>query len=141
MTQLASDDEIELRKFKMFAENVATTDKAIELCKKFLKHKGWDIDDIIKKSLVRDLEPVKVEKHYVGLKDLIRCQAYVAIDDMNYLQNLSPVEIESRARQMVVDKITYEIVKNDAFRFEKIYDPVVAQHKLYGNLYIYKDNR
>jgi hypothetical protein len=82
---IASEDDIQLRKFKMFAENIETTEKAVELCKKFLKHKGWDVDDIIKKSLVRDLEPPKIEKHYVGLKDLIQCQANIVLDDMNLM--------------------------------------------------------
>lgn len=131
---IVGDAEVEMKKFKMFAEKADSEAKIMELCKKYLKHKGVDVD----KGFADHFKPLEPQKIYVGMKDIISVHGQHTVDgwDMSALQSSEQM---IHARKYVVDKILYEIVKNDMILFESYKDISTYQTIVRGKLNVWKD--
>lgn len=131
---IVDDKEVEIKKFKMFAENVDSEQKIIELCKKYLKHKGIDIDT----PLVNHFKPQEPQKIYVGMNDIVSVCGQVTVDgwDMSPLQTSDEM---IHARKYVIDKILYEIVQHDMILFDTYKDMPNYQTIVRGKLNVWKE--
>jgi hypothetical protein len=131
---IVNDAEVEIKKFKMFAEKADSEAKIMELCKKYLKHKGVDVD----RGFADHFKPQEPQKIYVGMKDIISVHGQHTVDgwDMSALQSSEQM---IHARKYVIDKILYEIVKNDMILFETYKDMPAYQTIVRGKLNVWKD--
>ena len=133
---IVEDVDIEIKKFKMYAERADSESKIIDLCKKYLKHKGVDTDA----SFVNLFEPKEPQKIYVGMKDIVSVHGRITVDgcDMSALQTSEQM---IHARKYVIDKILYEIVKNDMIEFNTYKDMPKYQTIVQGKLNVWKEPR
>ena len=133
---IVEDVDIEIKKFKMYAERADSESKIIDLCKKYLKHKGIDTDA----PLVNHFKPQGPQKIYVGMKDIVSVHGQHTVDgcDMSALQT---GEKMIYARKYVIDKILYEIVKNDMIEFNTYKDMPTYQTIVQGKLNVWKEPR
>ena len=133
---IVEDVDIEIKKFKMFAEKADSESKIIDLCKKYLKHKGIDTDA----PLVNHFKPREPERIYVGMKDIVSVHGRVTVDgwDMSAMQTSDQM---MQARKYVIDEILYEIVKNDMIEFNTYKDMPTYQTIVQGKLNVWKEPR
>lgn len=131
---IVDDAEVEIKKFKMFAEKADSEAKIMELCKKYLKHKGIDVD----RGFADHFKPQEPQKIYVGMKDIISVNAQTRVDgwDMSTRQTSDEVMY---ARKYITDQITYQLVKNDMILFETYKDMPTYQTVVHGKLNVWKD--
>ena len=141
---IVEDVDIEIKKFKMYAEKADSEKKIVDLCKKYLKHKGIDvdgtIDEAMKSALAAATQPPKVEQRYVGIPDLIRCQAKVVIDD-RHDHGANAFDYRMHLKKQLAELIMHEVIKSDAIVFEQAKDPANWQDVIYASLSIYRDPR
>ena len=131
---IVEDVDIEIKKFKMFAEKADSESKIIDLCKKYLKHKGIDTDA----PLVNHFKPQEPLKIYIGIKDIISVHGQHIVDgwDMSALQTSEQM---IHAKKYVIDKILYEIVQNDMILFDTYKDMARYQTIVKGKLNVWKE--
>lgn len=115
MTSLISDSELEIRKFKMFADKVDTEAKVIDLCKKYLKHKGIDVDQMTTDWANKKLEQPKIEKHYIGPGNNI--YKTIKIDRRDLLQGYPP-EIIADAKIKVAQHLLRDLIDEGYLKFD-----------------------
>ena len=131
---IVEDVDIEIRKFKMFAENADSEAKIMELCKKYLKHKGVDVD----KGFSDYFKPQEPQKIYVGMKDIISVNAQTRVDDWDMSIRKTSNGI-MYARKYIVDEITHQLVQNDMILFETYKDMPASQTIIHGKLNVWKE--
>ena len=136
---IIDESEVEIKKFKMFAENANTEKQVIDLCKKYLKHKGIDID--VNAAYAEMFKPKEPEKIYVGLTDIIRVQGQVSLDEYSFRDPTHEMDCMIHARKHIVENITHELVKSDMIEFVSFKDIARYQTVVRGNLNVYKDSR
>jgi len=137
---IVPESEVEIKKFKMFAEKADSEQKIIELCKKYLKHKGIDVDEAFDKMAVMQSVPAQVQKIYVGQGDLKHVHARMMIDEMVH-PTLSKIEMGVLLRKELAQRITYELMKGEHIKFEEQYDPSFGSMYLHAALKVYDDRR
>lgn len=116
--------EVEIQKFKMFAERVNTEDQAINLCKKYLKHKGIDLN-----PTMIPIAPPVVQKIYMN-KDDVEFMRHQVVLDRFHIEGLSPSEkmqMQSQLHKEIADHLVYEMLKRDLVRLETYEDLCRAQ--------------
>ena len=111
---MISDSEIEVRKFKMYADKVDTEAKVVDLCKKFLKYKGIDVDKITDEWAIKSLEPPKVEKHYIGPGNKIYRMVKI---DRRELQQGYPPEILADAKARAAHQLLRDLLAEGYMKF------------------------
>ena len=133
---IVEDVDIEIKKFKMFAEKADSESKIIDLCKKYLKHKGIDTDA----PLVNHFKPQEPQKIYVGMKDIVSVHGQYTVDgcDMSALQT---GEKMIYARKYVVDQITHQLILDDLILFDTYKDMPTYQTIDQGKLNVWKEPR
>jgi hypothetical protein len=133
---IVEDVDIEIKKFKMFAEKADSESKIIDLCKKYLKHKGIDTDA----PLVNHFKPQEPQKIYVGMKDIVSVHGQYTVDgcDMSALQT---GEKMIYARKYVVDQITHQLILDDLILFDTYKDMPTYQTIVQGKLNVWKEPR
>jgi len=131
---IVEDNVLETKKFQMYAEKADTEIKRIELCKKYLKAKGIDTDA----PLVNHFKPQEPKKIYVGMNDIIPLNAEMRVDGWDMSARQTSDEM-IHARKYVIDKILYEIVREDMIRFETYKDMPTYQTIIRGKLNVWKE--
>ena len=121
-----------IKKFKMFAEKADTEQKIIDLCKKYLKHKGIDTDA----PLVNHFKPQEPKIIHVGINDITSVYGQISVDGFDVSDY---GEKMAHSRKYVIDKILYEIVKNDMILFETYKDMPNYQTIIRGKLNVWKE--
>jgi len=141
---IVDDSEVAVKKFKMFAEKVDSEAKVVELCKKYLKHKGIDIDalnnTVSKVLLEQQTAPAKVETVYVNPNDL-HILKYGSTIDNGQLDRLDPAmkqQMIADTKRRMVDNMIYELVQKDLVKFESYQDYACDQMRIYGYLKVWK---
>jgi len=105
---IVDENEVAVKKFKMFAEKAKNERDVINLCRKYLKHKGIDIDS----SLESHFAPKMPEKIYVGAKDILRVQGQFILDGYDMSKNTTSQDV-AYAQKYVIDNIVHELVKGN----------------------------
>jgi hypothetical protein len=131
---IVEDSEVEIKKFKMYAEKADSEAKIIDLCKKYLKHKGIDTDA----ALVNHFKPREPERIYVGMTDIIKINAETIVDGVDRSARQSSEEF-MYARKSVIDKIVYDIVRSDLIKFNSYEKMDTWQTIVHGRLNVWKD--
>lgn len=136
---IVDDVDVEIQKFKMFAEKADSEAKVIELCKKYLKHKGIDVDHAAaaRDYLASQIVPPTIEKQYVGLRDLNKLEATVSID-WDRLEDGGP-EIRIQYQKRLIDQLVHELVKADAIKFHEYKNFSSYQQVMMAQLFVYRD--
>ena len=131
---IVEDSEVEIKKFKMYAEKADSEAKIVDLCKKYLKHKGIDTDA----PLVNHFKPREPERIYVGMTDIIKINAETVFDgfDRSFRQTSEDMMY---ARKNIVDQIVYDIIRNDLVKFNTYEKMDTRQTIVHGRLNVWKD--
>ncbi len=136
---MIDESEVKIRKFKMFADKATTETQLVDLCKKYLKHKGIDAEVSKNVSLEELLKPPKIETHYVGIPDLTSVHGMYTIDRMNILSATEEKQVQTYARKCVTENIMHELVRNDVIKFEILKDHSCDHITVRGKLLVYKE--
>lgn len=130
---IVDDKEIEIKKFKMFAENVNSEQKIIELCKKYLKHKGIDIDT---NAFVPPPPPQQI---FINKEDVEFISYKMKIDDNMFFQNtMARMEMEAAIRKNIVESIMHELVMRNLIKFDTLKDHMNCQTMVNGKIGIWR---
>lgn len=129
---IVEEKEVEIKKFKMFAEKADSEKQIIDLCKKYLKHKGIDTDS----PLVNHFKPQEPRIIHVGMNDIVSVYGQVSVDGLD-VPDYGEKMLHSR--KYVIDKIVYELVSNDMILFETYKDMPNYQTILRGKLNVWKE--
>ena len=129
---IVDETEVEIKKFKMFAEKANSEKQIIDLCKKYLKHKGIDTDA----PLVNHFKPQEPKIIHVGINDITSVYGQISVDGFDVSDY---GEKMTHSRKYVIDKILYEIVKNDMILFETYKDMPNYQTIIRGKLNVWKE--
>lgn len=140
---IVEDREVEIKKFKMFADKVNTEAQIVDLCKKYLKHKGIDVDNAaaMNAALASQIAPPRIETRYVGAGDLIEAHGQYAIDDYSIRSIADDVEAQVQAKKYIMQNIMQEVVRTDTVKFDQYKDYNRAQLIVRGSLLVYKGYR
>lgn len=139
---MIDQNDVETRKFQMYAEKALTEARRIELCQKYLQSKGIKtVETSEAEALLARIAPPQIEKHYVGLPDLRRMESRYVIDDQNIHPTSSTNTAYIHARETIVKSITHELVRNDMITFDQFYDYYRAQTIIVGSLMVYKEKK
>ena len=131
---IVEDSEIEIRKFKMGVENADSDKKIVDLCKKYLKYKGIDTDA----GFADHFKPREPERIYVGMTDIIKINAQTIVDGVDRSSRQSSEEF-MYARKSVIDKIVYDIIRNDLIKFSTYENMDTWQTFVHGRLNVWKE--
>jgi len=131
---IVEDSEVEIKKFKMYAEKADSEAKIVDLCKKYLKHKGIDTDA----PLVNHFKPREPERIYVGMTDIIKINAETIVDGVDRSARQTSEDM-MYARKSVIDKIVYDIIRNDLIKFNMYGKMDTWQTIVHGRLNVWKD--
>ena len=131
---IVEDGEVEIKKFKMYAEKADSEAKIIDLCKKYLKHKGIDTDS----APVNHFKPREPERIYVGMTDIIKINAETVVDGVDRSARQTSDQM-MYARKSVIDKIVYDIIRNDLIKFNMYEKMDTWQTIVHGRLNVWKD--
>jgi hypothetical protein len=131
---IVEDSEVEIKKFKMYAEKADSEAKIVDLCKKYLKHKGIDTDA----TLVNHFKPREPERIYVGMTDIIKINAETVVDGVDRSARQTSEDM-MYARKSVIDKIVYDIIRNDLIKFNMYEKMDTWQTIVHGRLNVWKD--
>ena len=135
MTSLISDSELEIRKFKMFADKVDTEAKVIDLCKKYLKHKGIDVDQMTTDWANKKLELPKIEKHYVGPGNTIH--RVIKIDRRDLLQGYPP-EVIADAKIKVAQQMLRDLIEEGYLKFDTNENFYEDRTEIIAHIHVFK---
>jgi hypothetical protein len=133
---MISDSELEIRKFKMFADKADSEAKVIELCKKYLAHKGVDVDKIADQWAIKSLEPAKVETKYIGPG--IKMYRLVKIDRME-LQQGYPPEILAEARAKAAQQLLRDLLEEGYVKFHSQENYNEDRTEIIAQIHVTKD--
>lgn len=136
---IVDDSEVEIKKFKMFAEKLETESQIIDLCKKYLKHKGVDVDNTA--ALSEIFRPKEPEKIYVGMSDIVKVQGRFKLNEYDFRDTQHKLDSIAYASKYVVDEITHQLVKENMIEFETYKDPACYQTIICGNLNVYRKTK
>jgi hypothetical protein len=131
---IVEDNEVEIRKFKMCVENADSDKKIVDLCKKYLKHKGIVTDA----APLNHFKPREPERIYVGMTDIIKINAETIVDGVDRSARQSGEEF-MYARKSVIDKIVYDIIRNDLIKFSTYEKMDTWQTIVHGRLNVWKE--
>jgi hypothetical protein len=131
---IVEDSEVEIKKFKMYAEKADSEAKIVDLCKKYLKHKGINTDS----DFVNLFRPKEPERIYVGMTDIIKINAETVVDGVDRSARQSGEEF-MYARKSVIDKIVYDVIRNDVIKFNTYEKMDTYQTIIHGRLNVWKD--
>lgn len=133
---IVNDTDIEIKKFKMFAEKADSEQKIVELCKKYLKHKGIDVDHTA--AFIEHLTPREPMKIYVGMTDIHTINSRFTIDgiDMSASQMSDQMMY---ARKHVLENITVELLKANLVEFNFYKRMDTYQTELNARLHVWRD--
>lgn len=140
---IVDDSEIAVKKFKMFADKVNNEAQIVDLCKKYLKHKGIDVDNTatMNAALASQIAPPRIEKVFVGASDLIETYGRYEIDDLMIRSIQDSVEAQTQAKMHIAKLIMSEVVKSDAIKFDQYKDYNYGKLVVQGKLVVYKGNK
>lgn len=131
---IVAENEIAIKKFKMFAEKADSEKDLVNLCRKYLKHKGIDIDT----PLLNHFEPKEPQRIYVGMKDIMQVRGQFIVDGFdNSTRQISDELIY--AKRYVIDNITHDLVKNDMIEIETFRKMDTYQTIVRGTLNVWKN--
>lgn len=135
---IIDESEVEIKKFKMFAEKADSEQKIVELCKKYLKHKGIDTDAIENRILLESLRPKEPQRIYVGKPDIHTVNSRFTVDgfDMSVTQSSDQMIY---ARKCILENITMEMFKSDLIEFETFKKMDTYQTIINGRVHVWKD--
>lgn len=131
---IVDENEVAVKKFKMFAEKAKNERDVIDLCRKYLKHKGIDVDTPLESYFA----PKLPEKIYVGMKDIVRVQGQFILDGYDMSKNQTSQEV-AYAQKYVVDNIIHELVKSNLIDFQSYRKMDTYQTVVRGTLHAWKD--
>lgn len=139
---IVDDKDVEIKKFKMYAENADSEQKIVELCKKYLKHKGIDVDHsaAARDFLASQIAPPKIETVYANPND-IHVLKHVATIDRYLLDQKDPnekLQVIAAHQKRMVDAMAFELVSYNLVKFETYQDYACDQTRLYGYLKVWK---
>jgi hypothetical protein len=135
---IVEDSEVEIKKFKMYAEKADSEAKIVDLCKKYLKHKGIDVDA----GFADYFKPKEPERIYVGMTDIIKINAETVVDGVDRGVDRSARQTSDQmmfARKSVIDKIVYDVIRNDMIKFNTYEKMDTWQTIVHGRLNVWKD--
>lgn len=134
---IVEDVDIEIKKFKMYAERADSEAKIVELCKKYLKHKGIDADA----PFVNHFKPQEPQKIYIGINDIVSVKAQYKVDGFDMTLSRSNQEMTEMmyARKYVVDQITHQLILDDLILFDTYKHMPTYQTIVQGKLNVWKE--
>ena len=136
---IVSDNDLETKKFIMYAEKADTEKKRIELCKKYLASKGLDVNAAIEKSILEKSFAVpKVEPIIVNRNDIEFLEQGVGIDIDQYSDPTRKMAVLIEAKKALVQDITHTIIQKNLIKFDEWKDPMVWQTKIRARVGIWK---
>lgn len=133
---IVQDTDVEIKKFKMYAEKADSEQKIMELCKKYLKHKGIDTDA----PLVNYFKPQEPKKIYVGMMDIIKVEAQTKVDGIDR----SPMQTSQEilyAKKNVIEQITHQLVRDEMIKFDTYQMMDTYQTIVQGKLNVLKESK
>ncbi len=118
---IVEDSEVAIKKFKMFADKAKTDRELVELCRKYLKHKGVILDQPDPVTFM----PQEPKTVYVGTSDIVRVHGQFICDGFD----MAAHQIQY-ARRFVVENVVRELTEQNlidiqSFRKMDTYQTVV----------------
>lgn len=131
---IVDESEVAVKKFKMFAEKTKSERDVIDLCKKYLRHKGIDVDTSLESHFASKMP----EKIYVGMNDMVHVHGQFTLDGYNMSQNQTSQEV-AYAKKYVIDNIVHELIKSNLIDFQSFRKMDTFQTVVRGSLHAWKN--
>lgn len=136
------DQELETKKFKMYAETADTPERRIELCKKYLKAKGIDVDAILAHKVSDTWSQMKDQyatdfgnpKYHPNIVSVVANET-VDLDSVRY--KIEPDLIQMLHKQ-TFSELTHQIAKADLVSFDTWEDVIRRQYTVRASINVWK---
>jgi hypothetical protein len=132
------DGMLETKKFQMYAEKADTEEKRIELCKKYLKHKGMDPD---KPGPMGPIGEYIATTHDTGLIRRLSNRIVVDAIDVEQLRGQMGPLMEVELKRKCADGIMETVMREGYIRFSTSRDMSRDQYIVNAELFVWRDNK